>query len=140
MDNRPIQKPLPLKERSPSHFRAGSFRRKESVKEACKAALEKCALNRDEVAKELSRLTGDEISIHTLNNYIAEGKNNRRMPLEYTEALVEITGDKGIVEAAFKRFTILDRPETFVYQWGVEQVEKIKRKKRERELRVKLDI
>jgi len=37
-------------------------------------------LCRENVAKELSRLVGEKISIHTLNNWCAAGKHNRRFP------------------------------------------------------------
>ena len=52
--------------------RAGTLRTKEAVREALKTALDNSPLGRDTVAKELSRLVGEDISVHSLNNWCAE--------------------------------------------------------------------
>jgi hypothetical protein len=83
-------------------LRAGPLLIKEAVHEAIKQALYRCSLEREEMAKELSRLVGEEIFIHVLNNWCAAGKHNRRFPLELAKALERITGDKSILEAALQ--------------------------------------
>ncbi|MBW1801464.1 MAG: hypothetical protein JRJ85_12145 [Deltaproteobacteria bacterium] len=140
MDSPQSQIPLPLSEHNTSRFKAGKFRRKESVKEACKRALAECGLSREEFAVEISRLTGDDVSIHSLNNYIAGGKADRRLPAEYLEAFAAITGDNRILEAAIQNHKILSGFEITVYEYGAEQLEKIKLQKREKKLRARLGI
>ncbi len=79
--------------------RAGSLRRKEAVREALIAALESCPLSREQIADEMSRLTGEAISINHINNWTATAKKDWRFPLEYASALMVITKDFGIIDA-----------------------------------------
>ncbi len=132
---KPIQLSLPLTKTRTSHLRAGSLRTKEAVHEALKRALEACDLDRQEVAKELSRLVGEEISINTLNNWCAEGKTNRRFPLECAKALALITGDTGILEAALQpEFSVLDEDGRVCLEYGQLLIEDRQRNKRKRQL------
>ena len=105
----------------PSHeLRAGSVRRHDAISEALKAALNDCGLGRDTVADELSRLTGDKITVNHLNNWCAESKNGWRLPLEYTAALTAITQDTRIVKAALEGtgMIVLDEDERDFYELG----------------------
>lgn len=92
---------LPFKARAPESERAGSFRLKDAVREALSVALKHCPLSREEVADEISRLTGDSISVHHINNWVAECKKSEwKFPLEYAAAFSVVTGDYGVFEAA----------------------------------------
>ena len=136
MDTRPVQMTLPLSKMRTSHLRAGSLRVKESIKEAIKRALD--GLDREEVARELSRLVGEEISVHTLNNWIAEGKSNRRFPLEVAKALVLITGDRCMLEAALEpEFGFMDEKGRAAYEYGLLMLENKDRRKRQKVLEEK---
>jgi len=119
-----------------SDLRAGALRVKEAVNEALKAALDKCGMSRDEVARELSRLVGEEISVHTLNNWCAEGKNNRRFPLEYAGALAVITGSQEVLDAALRSsgFRVLDIEQLVYYELGVIEAEERRRRKAKKEV------
>jgi len=76
-------------------------------------------LDREDVAKVLSRLVGEEISIQALNNWCAAGKHNRRFPLEIAKALVMITGDKRILEAALQpEFGVMDDQAKIYHDYG----------------------
>jgi len=100
IDRGMVQLTLPLSELPSQKRRTGSLRTKEGVKDAIRTALRACGLSRETVADELSRLTGDKISVHTINNWCAPEKTDRPMPLEYAAALTVITGDTGVVQAA----------------------------------------
>lgn len=135
MADRPFQLALPLTESGTARLRAGSLRTKEAVHEALKSALIGSELTRDEVAMEMSRLVGEPISINTLNNWCAEGKTNRRFPLECAKALALITGDMGILEAALgPEFTALDGDGKAYLEYGRMAIEDRERAKRKREL------
>jgi hypothetical protein len=115
-----VQLTLPLSELPSQRRRSGSLRAKEAVKEALKAALRKCGLSREVVADELARLTGEDISIHTLNNWIAPTKDDRCIPLEYAGALAVITGDSGFVQIAVEAagLLVLSREQSPYYELG----------------------
>lgn len=118
-----------------SHLRAGSMRTKEAVLEAVKRGLNDCGLSRDEVASELSRLVGDDVSLHTLNNCCSEGKTNRRFPLEWAKALAMITGHTEILDAALgPEFAALDETGQACLEYGEIILEDKLRSKRKRQL------
>lgn len=91
---------LPMSDLPSRKHRAGGLRSKEAVKDALRQALRRCGLSRETVADEVSRLTGDKVTIHTLNNWAAPEKQDRPVPLEYVAALTVITGDAGLIRAA----------------------------------------
>lgn len=98
----PGQLPLPLGRDQDSGHLAGAARTKEAIREALKQTLEGCALDRAMLAAEMSRLTGDNISEHAINTWVAESKSDRRFPLEYAAALAMITGNPSIIRAALR--------------------------------------
>ena len=141
MSKNPVQMQLTLSKTRTSHLRAGALRTKEAVMEAVKEALKNCHLDREEVAKEISRLVGEEFSIHTLNNVVSEGKQNRRFPLEYAKALTMITGDLNILRAALQpEFDVMDEGEKAAYDYGLLILEDKARSKRKKELEQKAKI
>ena len=131
-----VQLTLPLSSLPTSRVRAGALRCKESVREALSAALDASGLDREYIAGELGRLTGENISVHTLHSYTAESKGDRRLPLEYAGALALILGDSSIVDAALaiSGLVVLGEKEKAVYEIGKLAVEKKQRSKRERQL------
>jgi len=115
--------------------RAGSLRVKEGVKEALKQALDRCGLDRETVADELSRLVGEPVSVHTVNNWVADAKGDRRFPLEYAGALTAITGDVGFLQAALAGgagIKVLAPEEVAYYELGKITAEERARRKRKR--------
>jgi len=80
-------------------FRAGMLARKDAVREALTHGLSNCGLSREDVAQEMSRLTGEHISRGHLDNWCSEGKRDWRFPAEYMTAFCIITGDYGLVAA-----------------------------------------
>jgi hypothetical protein len=120
-------------------LRAGSLRVKAAVHEAIKRALADCELSREQVADELARLTGEEISLHSLNNCCAEGKSNRRFPLEWAKALTLITGSRGILEAALgPEFAALDERGQACREYGELVLKDKLRSRRKRELQERI--
>lgn len=95
-----VQLTLPLSDLPSRQHRTGSLRAKEAVKDALKTALRRCGLSREVVAEELTRLTGEQISHHQINNWIAPTKDDRCVPLEYAGALAIITGDVQFLRVA----------------------------------------
>ena len=135
MSGKPIQLTFSMSKSKAANLRAGALRVKEGVREALKAAVDGCALDRETIARELSRLVGEEVSLHTLNNWIADGKHDRRLPLEYAAALAVITGDAQVLSAALERagFKVLSPTDVAYYQLGRAVAEKKRNRKRERE-------
>ncbi|MBW2606384.1 MAG: hypothetical protein JRD05_01980 [Deltaproteobacteria bacterium] len=137
MSTKPIQMKLPLSKSRTLNTRAGVFRTREAVREALKRALDRCHLSREEVSEELSRLVGEEIS-HSLNNWCAEGKQNRRLPLEFAKALVMVTGDSDILRAALlPEFDLVDEKGKAALDYGIMLIEDKTRLKLKRRLEQK---
>jgi len=136
VDNGMVQLTLPLSSLPTANLKAGALRVKDAVREALVAALDRSGLDREYVASELSRLVGEAVSIHALNNYTSESKSERRLPLEYAAALAVILRDKGILDAALGSggFLVLGKEERAIYEIGRLAVEKKRRARREREL------
>lgn len=97
-------------------------------------ALDACGLDREAVARELSRLVGEAVSVHTVNNWCATEKSDRRVPLEYAAALVAITGDASILRAALEvaGFRVLGPEDVPVYELGRIAVEETRRRRAKR--------
>jgi len=98
----PHQLNLPLAQFRTSNLRAGSLRTKESILEALKRDIDESGVSREDLAEELSRLVGEYVSVHTINNYLAEGKTNRRFPLEFARAVALIVGSHDFLAAALQ--------------------------------------
>lgn len=130
-----IDRQLRLPFTAPEPERAGDYRHKEAVREALNIALKHCELSREEIAEEMSRITGDKITAHHLNNWVAEcKKSDWRFPLEYAAALMVVTGDYGILQAALKwtGLKIITQEEGKLLEYGRIMVEeKLKKKKKQ---------
>ncbi len=130
-----VQLTLPLSSLPTASMQAGSLRRREAVNEAFREALAASGLSREYVAGELSRLTGDQVSIHHINNWTAESKDDRRIPLEYAAALTVILGDARILAAACPAgYLVLPPDEAAVYELGRVVVDERRRSRKKREL------
>ena len=135
MGKKPIQMPLPLSKNDTLHLRAGSMRTKEAVTEAIRKAVQNCPIDREQVAAELSRLVGEEFSLHALNNIISDGKQNRRFPLEFVKALTVITGDLRIIRAALQpEYDAINIHEKAAYEYGVMVLEEKARARKKKQL------
>lgn len=118
------------------------MRVKESVREALKSALDGCEMDRETVAREISRLVGEEVSVHSLNNWCAEGKSDRRIPLEYAAAVVAITGNRGVLDAALGviGYRVLAPEEEDVLELGRITLEERSRRKAKRRVLERLRV
>ncbi|MDX9788801.1 MAG: hypothetical protein RBT11_18635 [Desulfobacterales bacterium] len=111
------------------------MRTKEAVTEAIKTAVKNCPLDREDIAAELSRLVGEEFSVHALNNALSDEKQNRRFPLEFVKALTLITGDLNIIRAALQpEYDAIDINGKAAYEYGVMLLEDKARSKKKRQL------
>jgi gp16 family phage-associated protein len=115
---------------------ATSLRTTEAIKEALLKALKASKLSREKVAKELSRLTGHDISIHQLNNWAAPSKEDRPTPLHFLAAITEVTGSPALAEAALDGtgYRLLGPEDAVFYEIGRAEVAKKKEAKRRKEL------
>ena len=134
----PSQLPIFRSKFRTSEIRAGALRVKEAQHEALKRTLSECGIDREDVAKEMSRLVGEDISVHMLNNWCAEGKTNRRFPLECAKALALITGDTRVLDAALgPELAVLDDEGQVCLEYGQLVLEDKVRGKRKRQLQEK---
>jgi hypothetical protein len=131
-----VQLTLPLSSLPTANMAAGSQRCREAVHEALREALSASGLSREYVAGELSRLTGDQISIHHINSWTAESKaGERHLPIEYVAALTMVLGDSRILAAACPAgYMVLPPEQAAVYELGRMTVEKRRRGRKEKEL------
>ncbi|MBE1425606.1 hypothetical protein H4684_002263 [Desulfomicrobium macestii] len=98
-DTAPRQLLLPLHSGGTNSIRAGRLCRKEAIREALTQALAACQLSREEVAQELTRLTGEAVSVNHIHNWCSAAKREWRFPLELTSAFCMITQDFGLISA-----------------------------------------
>ncbi len=139
---RMVQRTLPLSELKSQRLGAGTLRRLESVKEALKDALKDSGLPRETVAEELGRLTGEHLSVHVLNNWVAEEKKDRNIPLHYCAALAIVLDDLRPLQAAFggSGVHVMGEEEFGFYELGKMAAEDAARSKKKRQLKEKLGI
>jgi len=135
-DKGTVQLTLPLSSLPSQKVRSGGLRTSEAVKEALRQALRSCGLSRETVADELTRLTGERVSIHQINNWAAPGKDERSIPLEQLAALTVVTGDAGLARAALEAagFLVLGPGEAPYYELGRLTAEERERAKRRKEI------
>jgi len=128
------QMSLPFDHSGTYQHSAGSFRRTYAVIEALKTTLKQSSLSREQIADEMSRLLGEEVSKNHIANWAAESKNGWRMPLEWAAAFSVITGDYSVIKAVFEGsgINILNDSEMAFYEIG-----KAIEEKRESDARLK---
>jgi hypothetical protein len=116
--------------------RAGTLCRRDAVREALKIALSGCVLSREVIAEEMSRLTGESITVHHLNNWTSESKVEWRFPLEYLTAFITVTGDAGVVDAVLcsTRLALMDEETRTYAEYGRMLVEEKRQRKQKAEL------
>ena len=133
-DRATIQLTLPLSTIPSQKHESGSLRRQTAVKDALRTAFSSCGLSRELIADEMSRLTGERISVHQVNGWVAEGKDDRRFPLEYAEAVYVITGDIGVIQSAVSvsGCRVLGPKEVQMYELGRITAEDLARRKKRR--------
>jgi hypothetical protein len=131
-----VQLTLPLSSLPTANMAAGSLRCREAVHEAVRDALAASGLSREYVAGELSRLTGDQVSIHHINSWTAESKaGERHIPMEYAAALTVILGDARILAAACPAgYVVLSPEQAAVYELGKVTVEERRRSRKKKEI------
>jgi hypothetical protein len=139
-DQKLVQLTLPLSELPSQKLRNGALRVTGAVKEALGLALKACGLNREIVADELTRLTGQNVSIHTLDNWASPAKADRCLPLEMAGALAVITGDIRIIQAAVEAagYLVLDQEGAAIYEYGKMCAEDEERAKLKRALKERI--
>jgi len=74
-----------------------------TVRELVSEALKRTRLSRYEVAAEMSKLLGREITKSQIDSWSAESKENHRFPLAYLNAFCEATEDKTIIRLIAER-------------------------------------
>lgn len=133
---RMVQLTLPLSSLPSQRLKTGSLRTSETVKDALRQALRNCGLSRETVADELTRLTGENVSIHQINNWAAPGKDDRSIPLEQLAALTAVTGDDGLARAALEcaGWSVLGPEQRAYYELGRMTAEDRQRTRKRREL------
>lgn len=131
-----VQLTLPLSSLPSQERKAGSLRTSDGVKEALRIALKGCGLSRETVADELTRLTGHNVSIHTLNNWAAPSTGDRPMPLDMLAALSVVTGDHRIAQAALEcaGLKVLTADEAPLFELGRMVAEDRERTRMKREI------
>lgn len=141
-DSRMVQMTLPMSSLPSGSLEAGSLRTFETVKEALGHALRNCGISRDLVAEELTRLTGHEVSVHQINNWAAQGKEDRSIPLHQLAALIAVTGDADLARAALDctGFIVLSPDQAAYYELGLMVAEDKKRMKERKAIWEKISL
>ena len=98
--------------------------------------LEQCPISREELAEDLSRVTGEAISVNHLNSWTAASKQGWRFPLEFAAALAMIPGNPAILEAALSvtGFRVVSSADVKILEFGRLTLEEKKRSAKKRAL------
>lgn len=142
LDIGPKQLLLPLHSGGTNNIRAGRLCRKDAVREALTVALAACQLSREEVAGEMSRLTGEAVSVNHVNNWCSEAKREWRFPMELATAFCQITGDFGLISAILDGTgrDLANEESKVLEEYGRVLVQKRKAAIKERKLLEKLGV
>ncbi len=92
-----LDKPLPAD--------PGSLNISLRLREAISQALRRCKLSRSQVAAQMSKLTGNDISKTMLDAYTSASEEYHRFPAEWIPALVLVTGNEDVLRV-LTEFTI----------------------------------
>ncbi|SDB03373.1 hypothetical protein SAMN05660653_00148 [Desulfonatronum thiosulfatophilum] len=132
-DRGQLQLPLDL-HREP--VRAGGYRVRDAVQEALRETLEKCPISREDLAEEMSRVTGESVTVNHLNSWTAASKQGWRFPLEFAAAMAMITGNTAILDAALSvtGFRVVSVDDLKIMEFGRLTLEEKKRASRKRAL------
>ena len=76
----------------------GSLNFDNELRCALAGALKDCPLDRHEVAARMSRLTGEDITKHSLDAWTGASRKPWRFPLAYLPALIEVTGAYSLLD------------------------------------------
>jgi len=109
----------------------------DAVKEAIRTALKQSGLSRDVVAEEVSRLTGDKIGTNQIDNWAAQEKKDRRIPLEYAAALSVVLDDASIAQTALEPAGMLALPKQEVPFYHLGKIDDQKKELRKEEKRLR---
>ncbi|MBF0368559.1 MAG: hypothetical protein HQL52_03790 [Magnetococcales bacterium] len=122
--------------------RAGSLDYATEMRLAISRAIRESSKDRDEIAMEMSRLTGKPISKAKLDAWTAESKEGHRFPFEFAAAFEEVTSSTSLQEllAQKRGSTVLVGEEVLLAKMG--QLDRIEQQAREekRKLKKKLGI
>lgn len=72
------------------------------LRNALSDALKHCPLSRHQVAAEMARLTGRDISKHMLDAYTAESREGHNFPMRYAAAFEVVTASYGLTNLLAK--------------------------------------
>jgi hypothetical protein len=72
---------------------AGSMNDSAVIRAALIEAIRKCGKSREDLADEMTALSGTEVTVRRLNAYTAESREDYRFPLELVRAFCAATGD-----------------------------------------------
>lgn len=68
------------------------------VRAALVEAIRSCGKSREQLADEISKLTGTEVTVRRLNAFTAESREDYRFPSELARAFCEATGDYSLLQ------------------------------------------
>jgi len=83
--------------------RPGSLAMAAEVCAVLAEAIKACPLSRAEIAARMGDLTGDEITLHSINKWTSKAGDKWRFPLEYAVAFEVATGSRAISQLIASR-------------------------------------
>jgi len=114
---------------------------REQLRKAICSAIKQCRLLRHQIADQMSVLTGNKVTVTTIDSWTAKSKPQNRIPAEYVPAFCKVTDNYilfDILEGAVGRFSMPgpDALRSEIQKWA-EQERKARAEKRKRELFLK---
>lgn len=83
-------------------------------------AIKNCGKSRDIIAEEMSRLSGDRITVRMLNSYTSTAAEQHRWPAQYTRAFCYVVEDWRLLRCITERcgFHLISEEETELLELG----------------------
>lgn len=111
---------------------------RDQIRKSICSAIKQCRLSRHQIADQISVLTGNKVTVTTIDSWTAKSKPQNRIPAEYVPAFCKVTDNFDlliILDEAAGRVSMCgpDVIRSEIQQWA-EQERKARSEKRKREI------
>jgi hypothetical protein len=98
----------------------GSLNDESVVRGVVTEAIRHSTKSREEIAEQMSGLSGDHITVRMLNSYTSEAAEQHRWPAQYTRAFCQVIGDWGLLRCISERsgFHLINDDEVLLLDLG----------------------
>jgi len=118
----------------------GSLDDESIVRRVVTESIRKSAKSREQIAEEMSRLTGKRITVRMINGFTCESEELLRWPAQYTRAFCCVVNDWSLLHCLVERsgFLMITRDEASLLELGREYLRQKRASERVQSLEIRL--